>query len=984
MFRHVSRSIRSVRRLSSLAEYPIGSVHHGWKVVDSKHVEELDLLAVRMEHETIGSELLHLDNDGDANKAFSVAFRTVPSDSTGVAHILEHITLCGSSQYPVRDPFFKMLNRSLSTFMNAMTGLDYTFYPFSTQNHTDYSNLRSVYMSSVFHPLLRQQDFRQEGWRLENTDPADSNSPLIIKGVVFNEMKGVYADSQQGFMRFLLSAILPDHTYGHCSGGMPEDIPNLTYEGLKDFQRTHYSPANAKFYSYGDLNLNEHLKYLTDYLRDIPRGSSVAHVPPQKRWDTPRKETIYCAVDPSNPGSTSTVAYLTCDAKDTYEAFALNILSELLTDGPNAPFYKSLLETNLGNGFAPCTGYMSETKDNVFSIGIQGMEPENEDKFVQAVEDTFNQVAQEGFDPLRVEAILHSIELSMKKKSANFGINLIMSLTSFWNQTHDPMDALSLNNKIEKLRSNLNKNPKYFQDLLKKYYIDNSHKLTMTMHQKESFVEENDRKFEEIRNSLVKDLSDEEKSIIFKDGKELIQSQNTVEDLSSLPTLKVKEINDTSPSHECEEVMKNIFVCKQPTNGIAHFRSLISTKDLPPELRVYLPLFLSIATKLGAGQFDYRELDTEIDLCTGGLGISYHLSESSSDLNSFTEGIFLSSQCLERNTDRMFNLWSLVLNQIKYDPDRVKTLIQILSTGAINQVVHSGHSFAMGHSARQLSPAASLRESFGGLEHIKYLNRLSQNPEVDVLIEKFQEIANILFHKKYMKTCLHSTPVHSDSLLSSYNNFMDSLHGDDISSYPSKNFDQTVIESHPPTYVATPYPVNYAGKSIMTHVSMTHPDYAPLSVMARLATFKYLHTEIREKGGAYGGGARMSGDGLFTFYSYRDPNSDKTLETFNKTGEYILSSGIDTECVNESILGIFQKVDAPTTPGARGLRKFLSGITNEEFDNFRQSLKAVKVEDIKRVTDKYLMDSSLPSGVTIIGPESGSKDRKDWNIESLS
>ena len=233
----------SFRRSSS--SYNIGDSLHGWKVVDRKRVPELNITAIRLDHQTRGAKYLHLSNNEDANNAFSVAFRTVPSDSSGIAHILEHSVLCGSESYPVRDPFMKMINRSLSTFMNAMTGPDYTLYPFSTQNKKDFYNLMSVYLDLTFKPLIKEQDFMQEGWRLEHTVTEDPNSPLMIKGVVFNEMKGVYADSNQIFMRYLLNSILPSHTYSNCSGGIPKEIPSLTWDNLKKFHKRHYSPGKS-------------------------------------------------------------------------------------------------------------------------------------------------------------------------------------------------------------------------------------------------------------------------------------------------------------------------------------------------------------------------------------------------------------------------------------------------------------------------------------------------------------------------------------------------------------------------------------------------------------------------------------------------------------------------------------------------------------------------------------------------------------------
>ena len=265
---HISRRpFRSSPVSSQLPHFEVGQtlLDGDWSVVRTKDVPEFHLRAVELAHAHSAAKFLHLACDDDIN-SFSVNFKTTPMDSTGVSHILEHTTLCGSQKYPVRDPFFKMLSRSLSTFMNAMTGPDYTLYPFSTQNEKDYYNLMSVYLDAVFKPLLKKQDFRQEGWRLEQEDLSDPNSKLIIKGVVFNEMKGVFADPQQLFGRHLLSHVLPSHTYGFCSGGLPEKIPDLSYDHLKQFHARHYSPHNARFFTYGNLPLEKHLEKIKPYL----------------------------------------------------------------------------------------------------------------------------------------------------------------------------------------------------------------------------------------------------------------------------------------------------------------------------------------------------------------------------------------------------------------------------------------------------------------------------------------------------------------------------------------------------------------------------------------------------------------------------------------------------------------------------------------------------------------------------------------------
>ena len=348
-------SHRKLSALPNVSKYRAqDNLPHGWTVVKAISVPELNLEnAVHLRHKFCNAQWLHMENPADSTNAFSIHLKTVPQDSTGIAHILEHCTLCGSNRFPVRDPFMKMLNRSLAT-MNAMTGPDYTFYPFSTPNKKDFYNLMQVYLDSVFNPLLREMDFKQEGWRL---DMDKDKNDLAIKGVVFNEMKGAFADAQQVFGQQLLNNLLPSNTYGHCSGGLPSHIPSLTWQDLRQFHAVHYSPNNARFYSYGNIPIEEHLNAVNDYLpNDYSKEMDVPDVPSEPRWSVPRKKHIDCPEDSTGGSTTIAVSYLVCDIEDSYETFVLRVLSELLTDGPNAPLYQSLIESGLGSAFSPVTG----------------------------------------------------------------------------------------------------------------------------------------------------------------------------------------------------------------------------------------------------------------------------------------------------------------------------------------------------------------------------------------------------------------------------------------------------------------------------------------------------------------------------------------------------------------------------------------------------------------------------------------------------
>ncbi|XP_033731293.1 presequence protease, mitochondrial-like, partial [Pecten maximus] len=380
-------------------------------------------------------------------------------------------------------------------YVHPLTASDWTVYPFSTQNQKDYENLMSVYLDAVFYPQLRELDFRQEGWRLEHEDPNNPESPILFKGVVYNEMKGVFSDSMNIFMQAVQNKLMPNHTYGVVSGGDPPAITGLTWQQLKDFHHSHYHPTNSKFTTYGDIPLERHLELINgNYLEKFDRISIDTRVPLEPRWSESRTAHITCSYDPTATEKQTTVSanFLLSEISDIFESFTMNIICTLLTDGETSPFYQALLEANIGSDYAPLTGYQGEMKEAAFSVGLRGIHTDDVDKVKDIISSTFDKVISEGFDQKNIDALLHRIELGLKHQSANFGLNMALNLASVWNHDGDPMLALQINRQITQFRQALTDNPSFLQDKVKQYFKDNPHCLVITM--------EPDKDFEEVRS----------------------------------------------------------------------------------------------------------------------------------------------------------------------------------------------------------------------------------------------------------------------------------------------------------------------------------------------------------------------------------------------------------------------------------------------------------------------------------------------------
>uniref|UniRef100_A0A4W4GLE7 Pitrilysin metalloproteinase 1 n=1 Tax=Electrophorus electricus TaxID=8005 RepID=A0A4W4GLE7_ELEEL len=899
-------------------------------VVQVTAVPDLFLTAVKLDHDVTGAQYLHAARD-DSNNLFSVQFRTTPMDSTGVPHILEHTVLCGSQRFPCRDPFFKMLNRSLSTFMNAFTASDYTMYPFSTQNAKDFQNLLSVYLDAVFFPCLRELDFWQEGWRLENENPTDLSSSLVFKGVVFNEMKGAFSDNESLYAQNLQNKLLPDHTYSVVSGGEPLTIPDLTWDQLKNFHSTHYHPSNARFFTYGDLPLEKHLKQIQEEaLSKFWRTEPNTAVPSQIRWNKPREAHVNCAPDALAPD----------------------------------PAKQNTL----------CVSYL---------------------------------LGETGFEEERIEALLHKIEIQMKHQSASFGLALASYIACCWNHDGNPVQLLKITENVSRFRQCLQENPRYLQDKVQHYFKDNSHKLTLSMKPDEQYLEKQIKAEQEKLQQKILALSETDRKDIYEKGLQLLSEQSKTQDTSCLPELKVSDIDSTIP---CTPVQMGtaggvpVQYCEQPTNGMVYFRAMCNLNTLPEDLKIYIPLFCSVITKLGSGELDYRQQAQQMELKTGGMFVTSQVIPDTADLDLYEQGVLLTSSCLERNLPGMFQLWSDIFNSSRFDDEeRLRVLVMMAAQELSNGISSSGHMYAMTRAARSLTPTANLQETFSGMTQVTFMKRIAEMTDVTSVLRKLPRIKRHLLNVDNMRCSVNATPQKMADVTVELERFMDNIASTRKERKPVRPvIVERPLDPHAPagsvasrklisepnfkpcqmkTYFELPFPVNFASECVRT-VPFTHEDYASLCVLGRLMTAKFLHGEIREKGGAYGGGARMGGGGLFAFYSYRDPNCSQTLAAFRKGVEWVCDGKFTQQDVDEAKLSVFSTVDAPIAPSDKGFGLFVNGISDEVKQAHRERLFAVMRKNLIDVAGRYLGFGQSTRGVAVLGPENESiKKDPSWVVK---
>ncbi|KAJ6647499.1 Presequence protease, mitochondrial, partial [Pseudolycoriella hygida] len=954
-----------------------GTIYEGFLCTDVQPIHEFNMVAYIFKHEKLGSKYLHLDRD-DPHNVFSINFRTTPADSTGVFHILEHNVLCGSERFPVRDPFFKMSDRSVSTFMNALTGPDYTMYPFASMNEKDYRNLQKVYLDSVFKPNLDFLDFLQEGWRFENKDVKDKNSGYVIKGIVYNEMKGAFSETTKLFCSKFLNAILPENTYQHCSGGEPLRIPDLSHADLVEFHRKYYHPSNARFYSYGNFPLLPTLKYLNDeYLSKYEAiDTSFSEVASQKRWTEPQSKSIQGRFD--EMGATIekqnkiAVGYLTNDVTDVDETMLLHVLSELLYRGPNSKFYSNIIELNVSGGYLPSSGFESSIRDCMFVVGFQDVDKDDLVKVEKLIYKTIEDVIEEGFDPDHVNSVLNSYELSLKHQSAKFGLNLLFTLSAALNHDGDVIKNLQFDQSLKEIRSKIAKDPKYLQKKVKEYFKDNNHRLTVVMKPDADY----EKKFVENEEKLIADkvggLSDEEKDNIISNCQKLAEAQKKKGSSNVLPSLTLYDVQYPPPPYHIEFL--NIAgiqtqLVTTNTNQVTYVHGMYNAIDILPHHKPLLPLLACVLTQMGTLTHDYRTFDKFVNSITSGISFGAHTAESIHDLASYNVGFNFGSYCLDKNIPAMFEIIHDLITKFNFeDTKRFEMLLGNYVSGLSVGIAESGHFFAMKGASGLINQSSNLSASLSGIEHISFMKNLVKTTSPHEILYQLDAIADHIFNNCSLKLAINTSPRTAAPCLDHLTRFIQNT------TNPEQIYVPPMIRSQilPPLNVhkILSVPVNYCAKSFLT-VPYMHPDSAALQVLGKILSSKYLTKMVREKNGAYGSGVKTGRDGIFNFFSYRDPNTIKTLEIFDQSGNWITENfhSIDDQTIFEAKLGVIKGLDAPVEAGAKGLDMFRFGMSQEMLNECRQRVLNVQHEDLIRVTELYLKRQDQPTARYVLGPQ---------------
>ena len=934
--------------------FELGKNYSGFQLQQQESISELNSLALLFTHLKTGAEVLVMENDDD-NKVFSATFKTPPSNDRGVAHILEHSVLCGSRKYPVKEPFLELLKGSLQTFLNAMTFPDKTMYPVASRNKKDFFNLMDVYLDAVFYPNITQETFMQEGWHHELELP-DEN--ISYKGVVFNEMKGVFSSPESILDRHLAHSLFPSTTYGFESGGDPEAITDLTYKEFKDFHNKHYHPSNSRIFFYGDGDTLEYLNFLdNEYLKDFDSIKIESAISTQRRFSKPKRKEIFYPVskDESLDKKTFVVVGFKLDKSTNHEhCLAFSILSHLLLGTSASPLRKALLESELGSEVIG-GGFDDNRFETTFAVGLKGTEASNEDKIIGLIFSTLKNLVDDGIETNMVKSAVNSIDFKLRE--SNFGgfpkgiVYNIQTLAS-WLYGSDPFMHLKYDKLMEKIKRKSNE--KYFENLIDKYLLNNNHQSVMLAKPKPDLEKKKDAKVRKNMKTLKASMSQSDIKNLVQKTQELQAMQikpDSPEALEKLPSLDIQDITVESERFPMElkrESEPKILFHDLFTNNIAYVQIGFDALSIPLDKIPYLSLVGNLVLGMGTRKHSYMEISQLLGIHTGGLRSWHFTSAEVNDHKKILSHIFFSGKCLMGNTDHLFDIWEEVI--LEYDFNNPKRLIEIIKSSKASMedsILSSGNHYVLSRLNSYQSIIGQYDELTDGISYYRFLEKLLDRAEknIDEVAEEFKGITQNLFTKENI--FVNITAPESD-----YKKIEDRV-VDLSQKLPSKKQSPVKLKFEiGPVNEAflTASSVQFVGKGInLFELGMKYSGrFDVLNAVLRTC---FLWDRVRVQGGAYGSQSSFdSYSGDYGLVSYRDPNLTETLDIYDQIGEYLDTLDISDKELTKILIGCVGRLDPPMTADRKGsisMVEYLTGKTYELKQKRRDELLSTRLDDIK-------------------------------------
>jgi presequence protease len=934
------------------------TVIHGFELIREQDIPELKTKAFLYRHIKTGAELLSLKND-DENKVFGITFRTPPSDSTGVPHILEHSVLCGSRKYPVKEPFVELLKGSLHTFLNAMTYPDKTCYPVASQNLRDFYNLVDVYLDAVFHPRLTPFVLQQEGWHYELDKEED---PLKIKGVVFNEMKGAYSSPDNLINEYSMRSLFPDTTYGLDSGGDPVQIPDLTFEQFVGFHSKYYHPSNSRIFFYGDDNTDESLSIVDRYLEEYDNSEINSDITLQKSFNSSKRIIrLFAAGDEGGktPKGMITLNWLLPETSQKELNLALHILMYILLGMAGSPLRKALIESGLGEDLVG-SGLESELKQMFFSIGLKGVDLDNADRIKDLIINTLRGLVQKGIDPETIKAALNTVEFRLRENNTGAyprGLSLMLRAMTTWLHNEDPLSLIAFEAPLEAIKSRVDEKKCYFEDMINALILDNPHMTCLLLKPETGLLEKENAAEEKKLEKAKNEMSSADIRAVLENTRELKSAQekpDTPEALATIPMLKLHDLerkNKVIPLESMEQKGTPVLYHDLFTNGIAYMDIGFDLGALPQRYLPYIHLFGRSLFEIGTQKEDYVALTQRIGSKTGGIYSTTHISDVKASKES-TSWLFVRGKAMLDHTNDMLDIIKDVLMTVKLDnPERFKQMALEAKARAEQKLVPEGHRIVNMRLRSHYGQADRIAEETSGLSYLFFLRGLVT--EIDQnwpsVLSDLTEIHRLLINKNSMLVNVTLDSKGWSSFQPQVKEFIDSIPLLDKSKEAWSLTELPEFEG-----LTIPSQVNYVGKAINLYET-GYKYHGSAHVICRFLRNSWLWDRVRVQGGAYGAFCLFDRlTGTLTMVSYRDPNTMKTIDIFDQSAKFLRDLELSDDELTKGIIGAIGDIDDYKLPDAKGyssMSQHLAKVTDEDRQQIRDEVLGTTKADFKKFAD---------------------------------
>lgn len=985
------------------------SAHPSFELLGRHQLAGLDIEVQSYKHRQTGLTHYHLSCDNSEN-ALMIGFATQPMSSRGEAHILEHVVLCGSQKYPVRDPFFSMIKRSLQTFMNAMTASDWTVYPFATQNTKDFFNLMDVYLDAVLFPNIHPLDFAQEGVRLH----LDDDGKVHYHGIVFNEMKGAMSGEIEQLYYALMPHLFDTTTYHYNSGGDPAHIPSLTHRDLVEFHQKYYHPSNAVMMSFGNIEIDAIHTHLESYLLKFddqtrPRTSTRFFVPNEQRHTAPLKiHDTYSSDSDGDKMTHHVIAWLLPAITNPKDHLAMRLMEGVLIEHSGLPLRAYLETTPLGQAPSPLLGLDDSHHEMVFYAGLRGSELDCGDAFEQEILALLGDIASRPIDEDTIATILHQIELDKRHiggDSMPYGLSLMLEGFSAAIHGANPVDVWDIDEHLAWLKDKL-ADPMWLPTLIKTHLVDNPHRVQLSLSPDSQKSAKLAAAEQAALDKLTDSLDETAKAHIRQQSADLAARQALIDDVELLPKVGLDDIAaDVAFVHgqhlsvDSDGTSYPLYQYSIGTNGLYYYQLMMTIDDDSLIENPLMPLYLAVLSELGTDKFDARSFQAH--QARHGSGVTARISQRSQlgNVDKLDSFFILATRALSDSPQAIGVVHEVLNDTIFSETDRLKELITQRQMSWQARLSGAGHAYAMQTAAATMSTSSALEYAYSGLPALHALKQFLSKADNDntawqtlgdallALHTRMQALPKSLIlicETSHQKTLHHTiahhltlkaTPKHTAKPVPNTAKLDKAL--DDFTQLHVLFKQLTATPAHAGKDCAWLIATNvYHNAAVYPAVPAAHPDAAALMVLAPYLRNGYLHTAIREKGGAYGGGASFdSNSASFRFFSYRDPNCEATFGNFDKAIDWLLTGTHEPRQLEEAILGLIASMDKPGSPAGDAVKCCLNerhGRSHAYYKNLRQQLLAVGFDDLKRVAQTYLQ-GNRPIRATLAPMDTGDR-----------